>query len=636
MADDTYVQAIRYEADIADVQKKLNDLANKQNETEGKTKDSTTKMSKHWDGVKDSVGKIAAGIGLLGGAAILMAPKILEGGASLEALDTKAKTVFEGSLGKVDAWSAANAKAMGLTKTEATAAAASIADLLKPMGFTADAAAGMSTDMMSLSGALSAWSGGQKSAAEVSDIITKAMLGETDGLKGLGISISAADVEARLAKNGTQDLTGAALEQAKAVAVQQLIMEKSTDAQKAWGDGSMDAVKKQNSMKASVGTLQESFTKALYPALSAILPIVSSLADWLGQHLPGAIATLKGWITGAAQWLGEHKEILIIVAGIIAGVLVGAFVAWATAAWAAAAASLAAAAPFIAIGAAIAVVAAGIIYAYTHFEIFRTVVDTVKNFILNDLIPAAEKVWAVFKTLVEIYIWPLVEAFKLIKTTITDFVLPAFSAIIDTISTVGTKVSGIVSGIVSTFTELPGKILGALSTLGRDLLALAGTAVGLFWDGFTGALDASWHFISGLPGKIVGELSGIGSDLADKFSKIPGAIWSAFKTAWNAVADFTTFHIPQVTIPMPPGVPDIHVGGGTVSLLPHLHSGGVVPGPTGAEVLTVLKAGETVRTTQQEAALGRGGGPVVHGNIIIQTNESAKHWYDESLWRVAG
>jgi hypothetical protein len=62
-------------------------------------------------------------------------------------------------------------------------------DLLKPMGFTADQAADMSTEMVGLAGALSAWSGGTIDAAGVADIMTKAMLGETDGLKALGISM---------------------------------------------------------------------------------------------------------------------------------------------------------------------------------------------------------------------------------------------------------------------------------------------------------------------------------------------------------------------------------------------------------------------------------------------------------------
>ena len=68
-------------------------------------------------------------------------------------------------------------------------------------------------------------------------ILTKAYLGERDALTSLGIKISEADVQARLAANGQDELTGAALEQAKAVATQQLIFEKSTDAQKAWSDG---------------------------------------------------------------------------------------------------------------------------------------------------------------------------------------------------------------------------------------------------------------------------------------------------------------------------------------------------------------------------------------------------------------
>ena len=60
------------------------------------------------------------------------------------------------------------------------------------------------------------------------------MLGEREQLKSLGISITEADVKQRLLKMGMEDLTGVQLQQAKATATQQLIFEKSTDAQAAF------------------------------------------------------------------------------------------------------------------------------------------------------------------------------------------------------------------------------------------------------------------------------------------------------------------------------------------------------------------------------------------------------------------
>ena len=117
---------------------------------------------------------------------------------------------------------------MGLTSRAAVGLATDMGDLLVPMGFTRDQAAGMSTDVIGLSGALSEWTGGTRSAAEVADILQKGMLGERDALKSLGISITEADVAAQLAADGNDKLTGSALAQAKAQATLTLYMAKTT------------------------------------------------------------------------------------------------------------------------------------------------------------------------------------------------------------------------------------------------------------------------------------------------------------------------------------------------------------------------------------------------------------------------
>lgn len=222
-----------------------------------------------------AMGGFALGVGALAGGAAVVGAKVLDMGVSLATLDAKAKTVFEGSLGEVESWAEGAAGAMGLTAREATGLATNMADLLKPMGFTADQAADMAIGTTDLAGALSAWSGGTIDAASAADIMTKAMLGETDGLKAMGIAISAADIDARLAAKGQSELTGAALAQAKALATQELIMEKSTDAQKAWADGTMDAVKRQNEAKAAFGEAKEAIVIGLLPALTAVANVIS-------------------------------------------------------------------------------------------------------------------------------------------------------------------------------------------------------------------------------------------------------------------------------------------------------------------------------------------------------------------------
>lgn len=147
-----------------------------------------------------------------------------------------------------------------------------------PMGFTREQAAKMSTDVVGLSGALAQWSGGQKSSAEVADILSKAMLGERDGLKALGIAISEADVQARLAANGTDKLKGAALEQAKAVATQQLIFEKSADAQAAYAKSSETLAGKTALLGAKWSEFTESIVAAAVPALHQVMGFIMDTA----------------------------------------------------------------------------------------------------------------------------------------------------------------------------------------------------------------------------------------------------------------------------------------------------------------------------------------------------------------------
>ncbi len=644
MADDSYVQEIRYTADISDIQGKLNSLANKQDDAEGQTKTSAGKMSKHWDGVKDSVAKISVGIGLIGGAAILAVPKILEGGAALEGLEAKARTVFEGSLGSVDKWATENAKAMGLTTSQARDAAAAMADLLKPMGFNAEQAATMSTDMVGLSGALSAWTGGTQTAAEVSDIMSKAMLGERDGLKALGISISEADVQARLAANGTAGLTGAALEQAKAIATQQLIMEKSTDAQKAWSDGSMDAAKQQNASKASIAQLKESLTTALYPALVGILPAVTKIAEWLGTHLPVAIEKVKVWfeenwpkIQDAAEkvvkWFNDDAR--PVIEAVVAAIMVAfdKVKVWTEEHWPEIQATIAA------------------------------VIDAIKV-IVETTLTVIKVLWETFGENIIKVIGAAMDIVKGIIQTVTAIIRGDWGKAWD-------GIKAILSGVWEAIKGIVGLALDALK-LSLDL-AWAGikAAVGLAWDGIkalvSSAVDGIVGFVTGIPGRLVGltatmfapikdAIDGAKNWVSDRIDDVVGfatalpgrmvglfvgmfdGIKDAFRSSLNWIIgkwNGLSFSLPEVDTHIP-GVGK--VGGWSINTpnIPTFHTGGTVPGLTGSDVLALVSGGETIRTPRQEAALQQGRIQNFYGDIQVVSNEKPRAWFDEGLWRVAG
>lgn len=244
-------------------------------------------------------------------------------GTEMETLGKKAQTVLGEELDAVTKKAEKNAHAMGLTKGEYIDATTAIADLLIPMKFTRKEAGDISTTLVDLSGALSEWTGGQKSAEEVAKVLGKAVLGEREELKGLGISIQEADVTARLAQKGLKNLTGEMLQQAKAAVTLELITEKSIDAQTAYANNSDSLVRKQAAMSAQFNEIKETMATALIPVFHRLLevahPIIVAFSEWITQlssskkatnnfttHilnivkvvqiLYGAIGKLIGWI----------------------------------------------------------------------------------------------------------------------------------------------------------------------------------------------------------------------------------------------------------------------------------------------------------------------------------------------------
>jgi hypothetical protein len=249
-----------------------------------------------------SVGKVAAGatvaIAAVGTAAAVVGAKMFAMAGQLDLIENKVSTVFGDQRGLVTDWAKEVSAEMGLTVSATENLAAKFGDLLVPMGFTREAAAKMSTSVVGLSGALAEWSGGQVNASQAADILAKAMLGEREGLKTLGISIMETDVQARLLAQGQEELTGKALQQAKAMITQTLIFEKSQDAQAAFAAGGESLARIQSKLKAATGELKESIVKALMPTFAnlavmlneRVIPvIINELIPYLEENIPKAI-----------------------------------------------------------------------------------------------------------------------------------------------------------------------------------------------------------------------------------------------------------------------------------------------------------------------------------------------------------
>jgi hypothetical protein len=183
--------------------------------------------------------------------------------------------------------------------------AAGFQDLLIPMGFARDEAAQMTMDVVGLAGAMSEWSAGTRSVEDTTRILARAMLGEREMLKDLGVDIRELDIKQRLMAKGQEELTGNMLKQARAVATMEMIFERSKDAQEGFRVGGESLTRKTREMSArfqemtqelqiqltpAFGRLVEKITDEVIPKIeSDLFPVLQDLAKEFSEFLPTAI-----------------------------------------------------------------------------------------------------------------------------------------------------------------------------------------------------------------------------------------------------------------------------------------------------------------------------------------------------------
>ena len=355
--------------------------------------------------------------------------------ANLTDQGQKISAVFGDQEEDVRQWADTLNEAFGVTGTEVSLMAANVADLLKPMGATTEEAAAMSKEVVELAPALAEWSGGTKTAAEVSDILSKAMLGEREQLKGLGIAISQAEVNTRALEVAQAEGRSEITQMDKAIATQQLIFEKSTDAQAGYVTGTHTLAGVANLAKARWAEFKEFLAKQLTPAFlfagqqltmfleafrtgqtqdegTRIERFALLLRDRLIPAVQRGIAFFQKWgpvvarlavagfgkladfggkawtvIKRFVEFVNKNREVLIGVGVAVAAVVVPAFAAWAISAAAAAASVVIAAAPVIALGVAVGALAFLIRKAYRENDTFRAIVDKVAGAIRDNFMP---------------------------------------------------------------------------------------------------------------------------------------------------------------------------------------------------------------------------------------------------------
>jgi hypothetical protein len=156
-------------------------------------------------------------------------------------------------------------------------------NLLQGMGATKDESLALSIEVNTLASDLASFTNNQGGSKAASEALTKALLGEKESMKTLGIAILDSDVNARVAKNGQSELTGTALKLAKAQATLQLITEQSKNAIGDYARTQDSAANVQKRAAESTKELQIAIGTALNPAITLAASLWSRVSGALTE-----------------------------------------------------------------------------------------------------------------------------------------------------------------------------------------------------------------------------------------------------------------------------------------------------------------------------------------------------------------
>jgi hypothetical protein len=231
---------IQYSFDLVDkLSTKLKKIDKNIKNTAQSVRRSTAKMNSGFDSMKtklDGVSrkakevgkslflKLTVPVGLLGASFIKAA-------SDAEETSSKFATVFK-DVGK-EAETTANtiAKSFGLSSVKAKELLGDTGDLLTGFGFTGKAALDLAAETNKLAVDLASFTNFSGGAEGASKALTKALLGERESVKSLGISILEEDVKAKVKSlTATGALTGMTERQAKAYATLQIAISQSKNA----------------------------------------------------------------------------------------------------------------------------------------------------------------------------------------------------------------------------------------------------------------------------------------------------------------------------------------------------------------------------------------------------------------------
>ena len=257
-----------------------------------------TAVEKRSNKTKTAFGKLRSG-GLslnkvLGGLAFgALAADTLRLGVAAEETASKFSTVFGDAADDTQDFVDAFANAAGLSNTAMQEMIATTGAMAQGMGFASDESADFAQQVTILAADLASFN--NVPIEETSRAITSALTGERESLKRLGIVIKQADVDTEALAISGKTLVASLTDQERALATQNLIMQKAGSAIGDLGRTQDSAANSFRTMIAVLRDVQTELGKAFVPVITFAINTVMALFKGLQLRVSGLVVTFAKW-----------------------------------------------------------------------------------------------------------------------------------------------------------------------------------------------------------------------------------------------------------------------------------------------------------------------------------------------------
>lgn len=171
----------------------------------------------------------------------------------------------------------------GLSSRSAKQLLGDTGDLLTGFGFSQEAALQLSTEVQKLAVDLASFTNYAGGAEGASDALTKALLGERESVKALGIAILEEDVKKQMAINTTKGLIFETERQAKAQATLDLAIQQSTNAIGDYARTSGSFANQSRLLKARLEDISQELGKVFLPLATKITTKIGEAVNWFSK-----------------------------------------------------------------------------------------------------------------------------------------------------------------------------------------------------------------------------------------------------------------------------------------------------------------------------------------------------------------